>query len=70
MGMMTRIVSGVIAATVSVIVVSSVLAPTITDATGTGGALAEYSGLLGAVLVLSIVAVLMIAVRLITGGRD
>lgn len=70
MGMMTKIVSGVIAATVSVIVVSSVLAPTITDASGSGGALAEYSGLLGAVLVLSIVAILMIAVRLITGGRD
>lgn len=70
MGMMTKIVSGVIAATVSVIVVSSVLAPTITDATASGSALVEYSGLLGAVLVLSIVAILMIAVRLITGGRD
>lgn len=70
MGMMTKIVSGVISATVAVIVVSSVLAPTITDATSSGGALNEYSGLLGAVLVLSIVAILMIAVRLITGGRD
>lgn len=69
MGMMSKIVSGVIAATVSVIVVSTVLAPTITDATGAEGALKEYSGLLGAVLVLSIVAVLMIAVRLVT-GRD
>lgn len=70
MGMMSKIVSGVIAATVSVIVVSTVLAPTITDATGVDGALKDYSGLLGAVLVLSIVAVLMIAVRLITGSRD
>ena len=70
MGMMTRIVSGVISATVAVIVISAVLAPTITDATGAEGALKEYAGLLGAVLVLSIVAILMIAVRLITGGRD
>lgn len=69
MGMMSKIVSGVIAATVSVIIVSTVLAPTITDATGTEGALKEYKGLLGAVIVLSIVAVLMIAVRLVT-GRD
>lgn len=70
MGMMTKIVSGVIGATVSVIVVSTVLAPTVTDATGSGGTLTEYAGLLGAVLVLSIVAILMIAVRLITGSRD
>lgn len=70
MGMMSKIVSGVIAATVSVIVVSTVLAPTIKDATAPEGALKDYSGLLGAVLVLSIVAVLMIAVRLITGSRD
>lgn len=68
--MMTKIVSGVIGATVSVIVVSTVLAPTITDATGSSGTLTEYAGLLGAVLVLSIVAILMIAVRLITGSRD
>lgn len=67
---MSGILSAIIAATVSVIVIGSVLAPQITQYSGEGGALAEYSGLLGAVVVISIVAVLMIAVRLISSGRD
>lgn len=67
---MSGILSAIIAATVSVIVIGSVLAPQIAEYSGSGGALAEYSGLLGAVVVISIVAVLMIAVRLISGGRD
>lgn len=70
MANMSKILSAIIAATVSVIVIGSVLAPQITEYTGTNGALAEYSGLLGAVVVISIVAVLMIAVRLISSGRD
>lgn len=67
---MSGILSAIIAATVSVIVIGSVLAPQIAEYSGSDGALAEYSGLLGAVVVISIVAVLMIAVRLISGGRD
>lgn len=64
---MGKIVGAVIAIAVSVIVIASVLAPTITDATtGTGATLAEYSGLLGAVIVMCIVGVLMIAVKLIS----
>lgn len=64
---MSRIVGAVIAITVSVIVVASVLAPTITEYTASGQPLADYSSLLAAVTVMSIVGVLMIAVRLISG---
>ena len=63
---MGRIVAAVIAITVSVIVLASVLAPTITEYTGTGGALAEYSAILSAVMLMAIVGILMVAVRLIT----
>jgi len=67
---MTRIVSAVIAITVSVIVVASVLAPQITQYTAEGAALHQYAGLLGAVVVLAIVGVLMVAVSLISSGRN
>lgn len=70
MANMSKILSAIIAATVSVIVIGSVLAPQIAEYTKESGALNEYSGLLGAVVVISIVAVLMIAVRLISSGRD
>lgn len=63
---MTKIVAATIAIAVSVIVIATVLAPIIADYTGTNGALAEYSGLLGAVMVLTIVGVLMVAVKLIS----
>lgn len=49
-----------------VIVLASVLAPTIAEYTGEGGALAEYSAILGAVMLMAIVGILMVAVRLIT----
>ena len=63
---MGRIVAAVIAITVSVIVLASVLAPTIAEYTGTDGALAEYSAILSAVMLMAIVGILMVAVRLIT----
>ena len=63
---MTKIVGAVIAITVSVIVIATILAPTIADYTGTGKALADYAGLLGAVIVMVIVGVLMVAVKLIS----
>ena len=63
---MEKIVGAGIAITVSVIVIATILAPTITEYTGSGGALAKYAGLLGAVVVLCIVGVLMVAVRLIS----
>lgn len=63
---MTRIVGAVIAVTVSVIVLASVLAPTIAEYTGDTGALKEYAAILGAVMLMCIVGILMVAVRLIT----
>lgn len=63
---MSKIVGAVIAISVSVIVIATILAPTIADYTGTGGALADYKGLLGAVIVMVIVGVLMVAVKLIS----
>lgn len=48
------------------LVIATILAPTIADYTGDSGALADYAGLLGAIIVLSIVAVLMVAVKLIS----
>lgn len=67
---MNKIVGAVIAITVSVIVIATILAPTITEYTASGGALAEYSGLLGAVIVMVIVGVLMVGVGLISSGRN
>lgn len=63
---MTKIVGAVIAITVSVIVISSVLAPTIADATGSGGALEEWKSLLSAIIVLAVVGTMMVAVKLIS----
>ena len=63
---MSKIVGAVIAISVSVIVIATILAPTIADYTGTGAALADYKGLLGAVIVMVIVGVLMVAVKLIS----
>ena len=63
---MTKIVGAVIAIAASVIVIATILAPTIAEYTATGQALAEYSGLLGAVIVMVIVGVLMVAVKLIS----
>lgn len=50
---MTRIVTAVIAITVSVIVLASVLAPTIAEYTGDSGALAEYAAILSAVMLMA-----------------
>lgn len=66
MAEMSKILSAIVAATVSIIVIGSVLAPQVAEYTAESGALNEYAGLLGAVVVISIVAVLMIAVRLIS----
>lgn len=63
---LSKIVGAVIAIAVSVIVIATILAPTIADYTGADGALKDYAGLLGAIIVLSIVGVLMVAVKLIS----
>ena len=66
MANMATIVAAVIGITVSVIVVATILAPTIATYTAEGAALADYSAILGAVIILTIVGVLMVAVRLIS----
>jgi hypothetical protein len=63
---MGSIVGAVVTITVSVIVIATILAPTIAEYAGADGALAEYSSLLGAVTVMSILGVIMVAVRLIS----
>ena len=65
---MTKIVGATISIAVSVIVIANILVPVIQDNIGAEGALAEYSGLLSAVIIMTIVGVLMIAVKLI-GSR-
>lgn len=63
---MGKIIAAVIGVTVSIIIIGTVLVPQVTSMTGTNGALAEYSGLLSAIVVISIVGCLMLAVSLIS----
>ena len=63
---MTKIVAATIAIAVSVIVVATVLAPIIAEYTAENAALAEYSALLGAVMIMTIVGILMVAVKLVS----
>lgn len=63
---MNKILGAIITIAVSVIVLATVLAPTIAEYTASGGALADYAGILGAVTVLAICGILMVAVRLIS----
>ena len=67
---METILGAIVTGTVAIIFIGSILAPQITQYTGTDGALAEYEGILGAVVVIAVVVVLMLFVRLITSGRD
>lgn len=46
--------------------IASILAPTIAEYTGDGAALEQYAAILGAVVILTIVGVLMVAVKLIS----
>lgn len=66
MGDMTKIVGVVISICVSIICIGTILVPQIQELTGTGAALAEYSALLSAVVVMCVIACLMLAVRLIS----
>lgn len=63
---MGKIIGAVIAITVSVIVVATILAPTIAEYTASGQALESYSAILGAVTIMVIVGVLMVAVKLVS----
>lgn len=66
MANMGKIIGAVVAITVSVIVIATILAPTISTYTAESAALAEYSAILGAVVILTILGVLMVAVKLIS----
>lgn len=66
MANMGGIIAAVIGVTVSIIIIGTVLVPQVTTMTGTDGALAEYSGLLSAIIVISIVGCLMLVVGLIS----
>lgn len=63
---MSKVIAAVIGVTVSIIIIGTVLVPQVTTLTGTGAALAEYSGLLSAIVVISIVGCLMLVVSLIS----
>ena len=67
---METILGAIVTGTVAIIFIGSILAPQITQYTGADGALADYAGILGAVVVIAVVVVLMLFVRLITSGRD
>ena len=63
---LTKIVGVTISIGVSVIILGNVLVPIVNDLTGTDGALTEYAGLLSAIIVIVITAILMIGVRAIS----
>lgn len=65
----TKIVYAIIGITVGVIVIATVLLPEIAEVTGEGGPAADYATLLGVVATLAIIAIVMMAVRLM-GGRQ
>lgn len=63
----TKLVMAIISITVGIIIIATVLLPTIADATAEGSAAADYATLLGVVGTMVIVAVVMLAVRLMAG---
>lgn len=67
---MELILGAIVTGTVAVIFIGSILAPQIATYTASDAALADYAGILGAVVVIAVVVVLMLFVRLITNGRD
>lgn len=66
MASMDSILGAVITIAVAIIVIATVLAPTVAEYVGVDGPLAEYSGLLSAVIIMCIVGVLMVGVRLVS----
>lgn len=66
----TKIVYGIIGITVGVIVVSGVLLGAIDDATAEGAPGAEYASIFGLVGILSIIVLVMWAVRMMGGSKN
>lgn len=67
---MSKIIGAIITTTVSITLIGTLLATQVAEFTGTTGSLKEYSGILGAVITISIVASMMVAVKLISSGKD
>lgn len=67
---MKSIIGTVVGISVGLILVGSLLAPFINTFTGSTGALKEYKDIITAVMTVTIVAIMMAAVKLITSGRD
>lgn len=67
---MKTVLGSIVTGTVAVIFIGSLLAPQVATYIASDGSLHEYSGILGALIVISVVTVLMLFVRLITSGRD
>ena len=63
----TKLVMAIISITVGIIIIATVLLPTIGNATEEGGPAADYATLLGVVGTMVIVAIVMMAVRLMAG---
>lgn len=63
---MSKIIGAVISIAVAIILIGTFLAPTVSEMTASGGALEQYKSLISAVIILTIVVVLMVAVRLVT----
>lgn len=66
----TKLVYAIIGITVGVIVVATVLLPEIAEVTKEGAPAEDYATLLGVVATLTIVAIVMIAVRLMGGSKN
>lgn len=66
----TKLVYAIIGITVGVIVVATVLLPELAEVTAEGGPAEDYKTILGVVGTLTIIAIVMIAVRLMGGSRN
>lgn len=66
----TKLVYAIIGITVGVIVIATVLLPEIAEVTKEGGAAEDYATLLSVVGTLTIIAIVMIAVRLMGGSKN
>lgn len=66
----TKMVYAIIGITVGVIVIATVLLPEISEVTAENGPAEDYATLLGVVGTLSIIAIVMIAVRLMGGSKN
>lgn len=66
----TKLVYAIIGITVGVIVVATVLLPEIAEVTAEGQPAEDFKTLLGVVGTLTIIAIVMIAVRLMGGSKN